>query len=97
MSKRLNTVEAADLAGVSMCTISRAARDGRLTHYGARNRFLFEKDDVLRFAKERAANPLSRRGRPRPAETNAQLCCCLPKLMADWVRRKADEQGVSTY
>lgn len=95
MSKWLNTVEAADLAGVSVVTITNAVRDGRLTQYGARNRFLFEKDEVLRFAKERAANPLSRRGRTRPAETNAPFCCYFPKHLTDWLCSRAAEHGVT--
>lgn len=97
MSKWINTVEAEDLAGVSVQTIFRAVRDGRLMQYGARNRFLFEKAEVLRFAKERAASPLSKRGRRRPTETNAPLCCFAPKRVADWLYGRAAEQGVSTY
>lgn len=41
MSKWLNTVEAADLAGVSVSTIGRAVRDGKLKNHGWRTMHLF--------------------------------------------------------
>lgn len=93
MSKWLNTVEAADLAGVSVQTILRAAREDRLTRHGARDRFLFEEAEVLRFAKVRAARPESKRGRTRPMETNVLTSCSAPKRVADWLRSRAAEQG----
>lgn len=97
MSKWLNTVEAADLAGVSVSTIGRAVREGDLKSHGWRTMHLLDEADVLRFAAEHAARPESRRGHPRPPETNKRIGGYVPKHLADWLCSRAAEQGVSTY